>query len=680
MAWTVLGRTIRKIGVIGSGQIGPDIALHFSKVMEAHQVPVIVVDVAPDALEKGQQKTAKKLEKGVESGAFEAGQAKRILENLRFTTDYAQLEGASLVVEAATENLDIKRKIFSTLEGIVGADCILTSNSSHLEPERVFEQVANPGRCLVTHYFFPAERNPALEVVPGAHTQDDVTRFMLRFYERVGKVPVKVGSRYGFAVDPIFEGLFLAALLLVDEGVGTAEEVDQVAKDALGQGIGPFTAMNLAGGNPLTAAGMPQYHDRVHKWFHCPDSLTRAVAAKTVWPTAPRGQKLEVGAQKARVIRENMLGAYIGLATEVLNSGIIRPADLEIAVELALVMKSPLALINEVGVKEALRLVEAYHAKYPAFPVPAFLEKQAATGKPFEIPHVIREDEGPIAVLTLRRPRVLNALSGEVFHQLGQHLDAIRANDDVLGVVLTGFGSKAFAAGADITELAALRSGDEAARVALRDQGVVNKLESLGKPVVCALNGLALGGGSEVAQACTTRIATKGLPVCFGQPEVNLGIIPGCGGTQRLPRIIGAEAAWKVLRSGRPVNGADSVQMGFLHEEVEGELHERAVQLARDIALGHVTVKTLDPAPMTLPAKLPDVNIGHLSTQVDEFVQRAFREGLTRPLAEGLKVEAKLFGEVFETEDSRIGLGNFVKNGPRAKAAFQHTTPKIQEA
>lgn len=673
MSWNLFGRTVSKVGVIGSGQIGPDIALHFSKVLAPQGVGVVVVDVSPKALESGAAKLAKKVAKGVETGAFKADQGAAIQANVTFTGDYQALAGATLVIEAATEDLPIKQKIFAQLEALVAPDAILTSNSSHLEPERIFSGAKHPGRCLVTHYFFPAERNQALEICPHKGTDPEVTDFLMRFYERIGKVPVHVGSRYGYAVDPVFEGLFLAALLMVDEGLGTCKEVDAVAIKVLGQGVGPFTAMNLAGGNPLTFKGLEEYKTRIHGWFHSPRSLADQVASGKPWPTAARGEAVDVGPEKARVLGDLLLGAYLGLAFEIVDAQVATLEDLEIAIEIALVTTPPAALANKIGVARTLDLVAAYHKKFPAFPVPKVLAAQAASGQPFRVSHVLRHDDGDVAVLTLRRPRVLNALAGEVFAQIGAHIAAIRTDAKIKAVVITGHGSKAFAAGADVTELARLTSGEDATRVARRDQAVVRSLETLGKPVVAALNGLALGGGSELAQGATARIAARGLPVCFGQPEVNLGIIPGCGGTQRLPRLIGLEHAWPILRTGKPVNADRALSLGFVQKLVEPDaLLIEAVALARDLASGRVAPTAIATGPVACESRLPEVEIGDLSREVDRILVTAIVEGAKLPLDQALDLEARLFGEVFATRDARIGLDNFMQNGPKARARFEH--------
>ncbi|MCX5873049.1 MAG: 3-hydroxyacyl-CoA dehydrogenase NAD-binding domain-containing protein, partial [Deltaproteobacteria bacterium] len=141
MAFSFRGRSISKVGVIGSGQIGPDIALHFVKVLHSYDTKVVVIDVAKDALEKGKSKLFKKVDKGGQTGAFKPDEVEGMKGHVVFTSDYNELKGADLVVEAATEDLPLKKRIFRQIEELVSPDAILTSNSSHLEPERIFDEL-----------------------------------------------------------------------------------------------------------------------------------------------------------------------------------------------------------------------------------------------------------------------------------------------------------------------------------------------------------------------------------------------------------------------------------------------------------------------------------------------------------------------------------------------------------
>jgi len=201
---------------------------------------------------------------------------------------------------------------------------------------------------------------------------------------------------------------------------------------------------------------------------------------------------------------------------------------------------------------------------------------------------------------------------------------------------------------------------------------VLDLIEDLGKPVVCAMNGLAFGGGNEMAMSCTIRIATKGQKVFVGQPEPKLGIIPGNGGTQRLPRLVGIEKAWPILRNANPISSAQAKEIGLIQEEVEGDLIEAAIDWIKKILSGKAVVSSIKKDPIPVPSKLPDVDIGQLSQKIDSLLQKAILEGAKRTLAEGLKLEAKTFGECLLTQDMKIGIENFLKNGPRVNAKFVH--------
>jgi enoyl-CoA hydratase/3-hydroxyacyl-CoA dehydrogenase len=666
--------TINKIGIVGSGQIGPDIALHFAQALHAFQVPVTVVDIAAPALERGRTRIAEKLAKGTERGEWSAEAAAAIGGLLHFTDDYEALRGASLIIEAATENLPIKRAIFTRLAALCGPQTILASNSSHIAPDDIFTELTAPmrARALVAHYFFPADRNVVVELVSGRETSPGLIDALVTLYEAIGKLPVRVGGRYGFAVNPIFEGLVLAAILAVEEGLGSTKEVDAITRKNLGMGVGPFTAMNLTGGNPITHHALDEMTTKLGPWFRTPQLLKDAVARGTAWEVPKRGEKIKLPAERERAISDTMRGAYFGLVGQILDSKIISLADLEVSVEAGLAMRAPLQFMNDVGVPAAQVLIERYAASHAGFTVPACVTAQAARGQPFRIDHVLRQDHGDIAVLTIRRPRVLNALNEAVYQQLHEHALALQADPKIAGVVLTGFGTRSFVSGADVNFLAKISSPQQGTATSEASKQAGNLIEQLGKPVICALNGSAIGGGSELALCCTARIARRGLALAFAQPETNLGIIPGAGGTQRLPRLVGLERAAAMLRAGQPLSGHDAVECGLIREEVDDNLVDAAVALARAAARGDVTLKGLDPRPMDTPAELPTLDLGHRSRAVDQLLCRAILEGCRLPLTDGLHLESEMFGAGCSLEDMRLGVENFLTNGPRSKAEFVH--------
>ena len=672
MPFTMFGRTIRKIGVIGSGNIGPDIALHFSQNLYSFGIPVVVVDIIQAALDSGSKKAESKMAKGVEKKIYKKEEADAIFRNIQFTTDYGKLSDADLVIEAAFERLDVKHKIFAQLEEACPKTAILASNSSHITPEEIFPKMKDKARCLVLHYFFPAERNILLEIVPMKETDPALVEYSMKLYEFIGKAPIVVKSRFGFAVNPFFEGMFLTTILAIEKGLATVKQADTIVQKTLGMGVGPCTGHNLSGGNPLTQHGLQMYTSIIMPWFRSPKILDDRVKSGIPWETAAKGESVEYTKEIYEAISSRAMAAFFGIACEIVESGITNIGDLDMAIENGLVMTPPFRLMNQVGIKKSLELVENYAKENPGFKVTEMLRRQAASGKPWKIPVVIREDKGDVAIVKIRRPKVLNALNQDVFDQFGEVFTDIQKDPKIKGAVLTGFGTRAFISGADIGMLAAQKTPQEAETNCLKNQIPFKLIENLGKPVVCAMNGLAFGGGNELAMTCTARIAKKGQKVFVGQPEPKLGIIPGAGGTQRLPRLVGIENAWPIMRTGNPISSAQAKEIGLIQEEVEGDIIEAAITWVKNILSGRVRVMPIKKDPIPIPSKLPEVDIGHLSRKIDSLLQKAILEGAKMPLEEGLKLEAKISGECLLTEDMRIGMENFMKNGPRVNASFVH--------
>lgn len=248
---------------------------------------------------------------------------------------------------------------------------------------------------------------------------------------------------------------------------------------------------------------------------------------------------------------------------------------------------------------------------------------------------VERRDDG-VAVVTLDNPKV-NALSQELLAELGEVAAELTANPPG-AVVITG-GDRLFAAGADISQF----GGPQEARVITDGfHRALNAVAAIPRFVIAAVSGYALGGGCELALACDYRIA--GERAVFGQPEILLGIIPGGGGTQRLPRVVGPSRAKEMMLTGRQVKADEALRIGLADEVVPNdELHARALALAAEVAKGASVAQAL--------------------------TKRAVDEGLDGDLAGGLAIERALFEEVFHSEDSRIGVQSFLANGP-GKAEF----------
>jgi enoyl-CoA hydratase len=250
--------------------------------------------------------------------------------------------------------------------------------------------------------------------------------------------------------------------------------------------------------------------------------------------------------------------------------------------------------------------------------------------------NILYEVRDGIAWITLNRPKVLNALNGQLMEELGRAFEDIRSNSSVGGVIITGSGEKAFCAGADIDELRR-NNPVQGVATALRGQAILRGMEMCGKPVIAAVNGHTYGGGCELAMAATLRIASDNAK--FGQPEVNLGIIPGYGGTQRLPRLVGKGVALDLVITGRAITAEEAFRIGLVNRVVpQAELLKVAEETLRLImSKGPVAVR---------------------------MAMEAVHRGMDMDLENGLNLEAQLFGVVASTSDMKEGLSAFLEKRP----------------
>ncbi|HMK30303.1 MAG TPA: enoyl-CoA hydratase-related protein [Terriglobales bacterium] len=250
--------------------------------------------------------------------------------------------------------------------------------------------------------------------------------------------------------------------------------------------------------------------------------------------------------------------------------------------------------------------------------------------------NLLFEKKGAIAYITINRPKVLNALNMATMEELRSAFSSIKGDPEVRVVILTGAGEKAFIAGADINELAR-NNPVEAKQYTHRGQAVLDLIENLGKPVIACINGFALGGGCEIAMACTMRFANE--TAKLGQPEVKLGIIPGYGGTQRLPRLVGKGRAMQLVLTGEMITAQEAARIGLVNEvTAAAELIPRAEAVAHKIIAN---------APLAI-----------------EYAMEAVNRGMEMTLAEGLFLEATLFAVSCATEDKKEGTSAFLEKRP----------------
>jgi len=253
---------------------------------------------------------------------------------------------------------------------------------------------------------------------------------------------------------------------------------------------------------------------------------------------------------------------------------------------------------------------------------------------------LLLERDGAVAIVTINRPQVLNALNSQTIDELRRAILDLQRDDSVRVVVLTGAGNKAFVAGADINELA-VQTPTSGREHALTGQHVFDLVENMGKPVLAAINGYALGGGCELAMACTLRLAAD--TVKIGQPEIALGLIPGYAGTQRLPRLVGKGRAMEMILTGTPIGADEALRIGLVNRVCPAaELMAAARALAHQLAAA---------APIAM-----------------RYIINAVNKGVEMPFAEASQYEATLFGLVASTDDMREGTAAFLQ---KRKAEFK---------
>jgi enoyl-CoA hydratase/carnithine racemase len=247
--------------------------------------------------------------------------------------------------------------------------------------------------------------------------------------------------------------------------------------------------------------------------------------------------------------------------------------------------------------------------------------------------NLLLERDGAVATMTINRPKVLNALNSQTIDELRRAILELKADGEIRAIVLTGAGEKSFVAGADINELA-VQTPVTGREHALTGQHVFDLIENIGKPVIAAINGFALGGGCELAMACTLRLAAD--TARLGQPEISLGLLPGYAGTQRLPRLVGKGKAMEMILTGAPISAEEAQRIGLVNRVVPAaDLMKEAKALAGQLAKS---------APIAM-----------------RYIINAVNKGVEMPFAEACQYEATLFGLVASTEDMREGTRAFLE-------------------
>ncbi len=651
------------VGVIGSGSIGPDLAYGFLSALAGAGGTVYLHDIRKDALDQGMTRIEGYMRKAVSRGKLDAEKAEKMRSRIVPTLAIGDLAACEYVLEAATEDLNTKRAILGTLETVVRDDCLIGFATSGIPRAWIVEGAKIPARMFVNHPFYPAWRSLPVEVVLSG--DDAFGARMIAMLKRLGKVPIVTSDVPCFAADDIFVNYCAEAARMVAEGVATPAQVDKVVDEAVGGG-GPFHVMDRTRGNLLNVhcLELMRAAPTGSAWFDPPAIFRQQGNEPWHEPGAARKAPCEEGV--AKVIRDRIIAVLVSRAYFVVEHGICDASDLDWLTRNALGFRTGLLeLAAELGAHRVRRICSEYAAAHRGFRVPAGL----AEGKLVDyFRDVVVTRDGDIAVVSVRRPEARNALCARAMKEIAAAMQAAEKDDAVRGVIFTSYDGAL--AGADIKELAVLPDAVACETSCLNGHAALDVIARLGKPVVAAVDGPVLGGGAETCMACHARVV--GTSLVLGQPEVNLGIIPGYGGTQRLPRLVGVERATEMLRTGRTIGAKEACEWGWAQVGPEADPVAAAKRLLRSVIAGDRKIGPVDPKPMEVPQQFGAVDLGHRSLAIDEIIVDVIRRGVQMPLPQGLKVEAEGFARCKGTVDMDIGMKNFMQNGPRVPAAFLH--------
>ena len=641
----------RHVAIIGAGSIGPDIGYYLKSALPG--LALTLVDIAQPALDAALARFGEYARKAVARGKMNAEEAAAVTRNLRGSTDYAAIADCDWVIEAATENLALKRRIFAAVEAQVDADAIITSNTSSLPAARIFAELRHKERATVTHFFAPAWRNPVVEVIDWPGADAALVAHLGQIFCATGKTPLVTADAPCFMLDRIFDNWCNEAALLLDRA--TAAEIDSVAAEFVH--AGPFYVLNLARGNPIIVETNTLQADEEGDHYR-PAAIFRSVEN---WITVAPGRRQDVAPETAVVIRERLLGVLFSQSADVLDRAIGTAADLDLGCRVALGFKrGPLELLRAMPAADARRIIDRFTRERPGMPAPA---------RPLQdyqrfLHHVLVDDFERIKIITLRRPEALNALHDEMTDEILGVIRRFEQDEHVIGFVHAGYGTRAFCAGADIGRFPSLLGDAEASAQYARDcSRLLVHLDAMDKPVVAALNGMALGGGFELAMRCHGLVAMR--DTWMQLPEVTLGILPGIGAMVVPYRRWPAAAAvfHAMLRRAEKLTAVRAHELGIVDALADDPRTLFEVAAARVRALagrrhaiadGPVEIASLGVAEPSAPDGMA------LSPTVIGLIEDAIRAAARAPALEAaLEVGYKAFGKSACTAAAREGICAF---------------------
>jgi enoyl-CoA hydratase / 3-hydroxyacyl-CoA dehydrogenase len=655
-----------KAAVVGAGTMGGQIA----QTIAAAGVPVVLKDVSEDLVQAGidearnvtEGQVGRLVKRGKLTEEQAQAQVQEIVERIEGTLTYEGFGDVDFVIEAVPERIEIKQQVFAELDAATPGHAILASNTSSLSISEMGEATLRPEKVVGFHYFYPASLMPLVEIVEGEDTSAQTIATAVAFAQAIRKQPITCVEVPGFVVNRILTAgmseIWRAqeerelSIKAIDEGVGAAGVVP----------MGPYFLINLLGLDTVLHVAEHLADSYGDDRFYVPRSMRQLVSegrlgvktgndgfygpegeANVPGEADPDVQEL-VEMLSLKTLREACLVLEEGVATHRdIDFGMMAGAGLDPRRGLM----PPFMKADAEGLDVVLQRMQSASARHgERFAPPTILRRLVAQGRlgaksgqgfyaypqpdadqPAEVVKLETRDHG-IAIAWLANGQ-MNSLSPEVVRDLRSVWERVVSSGEMRALVVASSNPFLFCAGADIK--AFTQMDEQAGRELLEDMHtLLREMERSSIATIAAVNGLAYGGGCELAMACDFRIAAR--CALFGQPEIKLGIVPGFGGTQRLPRLVGASQALEMNLLGDPVLAEDAYELGLVNEVVDDhELLDTALLWARGLA---------ERAPIAMQQIKSVSGIGDLDA--------------------GVEAEKQAFATAFGSADAREGISAFL--------------------
>jgi enoyl-CoA hydratase / 3-hydroxyacyl-CoA dehydrogenase len=655
---------IFKIGVIGAGHMGSGIAQKIAQ----EGMQVVLVDIRQTAVDNGLSGIRHLLEGGVKRGLFTPEKVAMILSRITGTTELAAVADADIVIEAVFEDKTVKTTLFKNLDTVCQDDTIFATNTSSFYVHEFANQTRRPDRFIGLHYFFHPAKNKLLEIIPHDTTSRQTIDTARAFAARHGKVAIVVKDSPGFAVNRFFVPSSNEAARMLEEGMGNIATIEAASKRAFGIGMGSFEILNVTG-IPLAVHASQSLGSELGLFYGTPDMMRTQMETGKDWDLADG----PVEEDRIEAIVDRFYSVCLGAAASLVDEGVATMEDVNLGAKVGLRWREgPFEIMNRIGIDRACRVVEQAVKRYPGFKMPGILADQKAKGQPFEFKLVSLEKKQDTAWITIRRPDAMNALNEAVFNQLARAFDAAENDPDIRSIVFQGEG-KTFVAGADIQFFVdRIKAGriDHIETFTRQGHDLLWKVENSPKKTIALLDGLSLGGGSEMALACQYIVATPA--GSMGLPETGIGIVPGLGGMLRMARRVGPALARYFVFTGQTLSAQDAFDLGLVQRIVDPGDIETAIRELTDQADNHDKY-----APRPVPerfAPLAELFAGkqmngwdHVPAAVKKMLDRKSPRALAMAdrimtAQEGLSMDAAVaceldcLKELFSTADAFEGL------------------------